>query len=132
MYQCLAQLSPDDIYTITKHLYLEMVASGTSHVATPLRASPTRWHAVSRFTCDEQAIIAAAKDAGLRLTLLRTIYLRGDFDAEPQPQQRRFIDPDLKGVRASLDALIQLEDAHCTIGPLPTAFEPFRQMLFER
>ena len=120
MYQCLAQLNPDDIYTITKHLYLEMVASGTSHVG--------EFHYVHHqpdgtpypdSLAMSKAIIAAAKDAGLRLTLLRTIYLRGDFDAEPQPQQRRFIDPDLKSVRASLDALIKLEDAHCTVGLAP-------------
>ncbi len=120
MYQCLAQLSPDDIYTITRHLYLEMAASGTSHVG--------EFHYVHHqpdgtpypdSLAMSKAIIAAAKDAGLRLTLLRTIYLRGDFDAEPQPQQRRFIDPDLKSVRTSLDALIELEDAHCTVGLAP-------------
>ena len=75
MYACLKQLSPDDIYIISKHIYLEMVASGTTHVG--------EFHYVHHQPNGEpypdsietsKAIVAAAKDAGLKLTLLRTIF----------------------------------------------------------
>ena len=120
MYACLKQLSPDDIYTVTKHIYLEMAASGTTHVgefhyvhhqpdgspyANPIETS--------------KAVIAAANDVGLKLTLLRTIYMRGDFDAEPLPQQRRFIDSTLDDVYQGLESLFELESENVSIGLAP-------------
>jgi hypothetical protein len=36
------------------------------------------------------ASLAPAHDAGIRITLLDTMYLRGGFDAAPSPTQPRF------------------------------------------
>jgi len=120
MYAGLKQLSPEDLYIISKHIYLEMVASGTTHVG--------EFHYVhhqpngapySDSIRTSKAIIAAAKDAGIKLTLLRTIYMRGDFDAEPEPQQRRFIDKNLNEVHQSLESLFALEEHHISVGLAP-------------
>ena len=42
--------------------------------------------------------------------------MRGDFDAEPEPQQRRFIDHHLDGVHRSLESLFELEEEGVSIG----------------
>ena len=69
MFTCLKQLTPEDIYIISKHVYLEMVASGTTHVG--------EFHYVHHqpngapypdSIRTSKAIIAAAKDAGIKLT----------------------------------------------------------------
>ena len=39
-------------------------------------------------------VIAAARDVGLRIALLRVGYARPGFSTLPQPRQRRFYDPD--------------------------------------
>lgn len=120
MYAFLRQLSPDDIYTVTKHIYLEMIASGITHVG--------EFHYVHHqpdgspypdTIQTSRAVIAAAKDAGLRLTLLRTVYMRGDFDAVPEPQQLRFIDSDLIPVFRDIDALLELENNQVSVGVAP-------------
>lgn len=51
------------------------------------------------------AVILAAKDAGVRITLLRTAYLRPSFGQELTPAQRRFVDADVDHVMGDVDAL---------------------------
>jgi len=41
-----------------------------------------------------RALIAAAVDAGVRITLIDACYLHGEIDAEPEGAQRRFADAD--------------------------------------
>jgi formiminoglutamate deiminase len=52
-----------------------------------------------------EAVIQAAKDAGIRLTLIRTAYLRGGYGQELAPAQRRFVDPGIEQVMADVAAL---------------------------
>jgi formimidoylglutamate deiminase len=40
-------------------------------------------------------VIRAARDVGLRIALLRVGYARAGFQVEPNPRQRRFLDPDV-------------------------------------
>jgi formimidoylglutamate deiminase len=42
---------------------------------------------------------------GIRIVLLRTVYLRGDFDTEPGEHQRRFCDGSLEEASTRIDAL---------------------------
>ena len=120
MYQSLSKLTPEEMYTIARHLYLEMAASGVTHVG--------EFHYVHHQSngaahddrlAMSKALMQAASDVGLRMTLLRTVYLRGDFDADPTPQQRRFIDPTLKLVEEDLEALLRYEREGCTVGIAP-------------
>ncbi|TNF26657.1 MAG: formimidoylglutamate deiminase [Deltaproteobacteria bacterium] len=52
----------------------------------------------------------AARQVGIRLSLLWTVYARGGFDAPLQPEQRRFGVPDLDTAKLALDALMPLAD----------------------
>jgi len=51
------------------------------------------------------AVIRAARDAGLRITLLRTIYHRAGKDRAPEGAQRRFCDAELDHALADIDTL---------------------------
>lgn len=52
-----------------------------------------------------EAVIAAAKDAGLRIALLRVIYHRAGPGRAPEGAQLRFSDPSLDRALADIDAL---------------------------
>src|SRR5262249_38437349 len=51
------------------------------------------------------AVVQAARDAGLRIALLRVIYARSSAGRPPEGAQRRFSDPDLDRALADVDAL---------------------------
>ncbi len=52
-----------------------------------------------------RAVLRAARQVGIRVTLLWTVYARGGFDAPLSPAQARFGAPSLDAVRRALDAL---------------------------
>ncbi len=52
-----------------------------------------------------RAVLRAAHQAGIRVTLLFTVYARGGFDRDLEPRQRRFGAGSLDTVRRALDAL---------------------------
>jgi len=56
------------------------------------------------------AVARAARQTGIRLSLLWTVYARGGFDAPLSPEQRRFGVPDLDTAKLALDALMPLVD----------------------
>jgi formiminoglutamate deiminase len=96
MYAVAERLDPDGYHRLARATYREMVAAGMTSVGefhylhhqpdgTPY-ADP---HAMS------QALVAAAQEAGIRLTLLDTCYLSSGFGEPPQGVQRRFSDGDV-------------------------------------
>ncbi len=97
MYQVAATLNPDSYYSLARAVYGEMVLAGVTSVGefhyvhhqpngTPY-ADPNAMGL---------ALISAAQDAGLRITLLDTCYLSGGLDPSGhlpmQPEQVRFSD----------------------------------------
>ena len=52
------------------------------------------------------AVIRAADEAGIRLTLIRTAYFRAGYRQELHDGQRRFCDPDVDTVLGDVDALM--------------------------
>jgi formiminoglutamate deiminase len=52
-----------------------------------------------------QAVIAAAEEAGIRLTLIDTCYLEGGIGTPPEGVQRRFCDGDAEAWAARVEAL---------------------------
>ena len=96
MYSVAARLDPDGYHALARATFREMVAAGMTAVGefhylhhqpdgTPY-ADP---HAMSH------ALVAAAAEAGIRLTLLDTCYLSSGFGDPPQGVQRRFSDGDV-------------------------------------
>jgi len=95
MYQPAAVLDPDLMYRLARATYREMALAGISSVGEfhyvhhrPDGTPYSEPHAM------EEALIAAARDAGIRICLLDTCYLAAGFDQPPEGVQLRFSDGD--------------------------------------
>ena len=117
MYAAAAQLNPDSYHRLARAVYGEMALAGITCVGefhylhhgaggTPY-ADPNAMGA---------ALVAAAGDAGLRITLLDTCYLHGGIGVEPNETQRRFSDGDALSWAARASALSSLESPTSRIG----------------
>jgi formimidoylglutamate deiminase len=92
MYRHAGRISPEQLHVIARWLYAELVESGYTRVAEfhYLHHGPDG-HPYAPPTAMADALVAAAADAGIGLTLLPVLYQRGGFREEPLAErQRRF------------------------------------------
>lgn len=93
MYRAAAELSPETVRAIAAQLYAEMLAAGYTHVCEfhyVHHRSDGRAYAPA--SAMAQALIAAASDAGIGLTLLPVLYQTSGFGGRPaRDDQRRFV-----------------------------------------
>jgi formiminoglutamate deiminase len=117
MYEVATRLEPDSYYTLALATYREMALTGITAVGefhylhhrnggTPY-ADPNEMGL---------ALVAAARDAGLRITLLDTCYLSAGFGSPPQGVQLRFSDGDVESWAARVGALDLGADAGVVVG----------------
>jgi len=105
MYALAERLQPDTYRTLAAAVFAEMVLSGITTVGEfhylhhDPQGRPYRGDAMG------EAIVAAAGDAGIRLTLLDTCYLAGGIGREPEGVQVRFSDGDAAAWAARVDGL---------------------------
>ncbi len=108
MYHLAATLDPDTIYALSHFAYVELALSGVTAVG--------EFHYVHHDRNGQpyadrlalaEAVIQAAKDAGIRLTLIRTAYLRAGYQQTLAPAQQRFVDPDVSLVMQDVEVLRQ-------------------------
>ena len=93
MYRFLAALQPEDVRAIAAQLYLEMVCAGYTAVGEfhYLHNAPDGTPYADRAAM-AQAILDAAGEIGIGLTLMPSLYQSGSFGgAAPTSGQRRFI-----------------------------------------
>jgi len=93
MYRFVGTIGPEDLQAIAAQLYVEMLKSGYTAVAEfhYLHHDRDGTPYADRVTMSE-AIVAAAAEAGIGLTLLPVLYQTGGFGGAPAgPGQRRFI-----------------------------------------
>jgi len=92
MYQIALNLNPDEMKTIAAMLYAELVRNGYSNVA--------EFHYIhhdkngqpyNNLAAMGEALIEAANEAGIKITLIPIFYQKGGFGIEPNERQRRFI-----------------------------------------
>ncbi|THV39780.1 formimidoylglutamate deiminase [Glycomyces buryatensis] len=97
MYDLAGRLDPDSYYRLARGVYAEMALAGITCVGEfhYLHHSPGG-HPYADPNAMGQALIAAAADAGIRITLLDTLYLAGGFDQPLEDGQRRFGDGSLE------------------------------------
>jgi formimidoylglutamate deiminase len=95
MYAAAARLSPEDVYDASRMAFMEMALAGITSVG--------EFHYLHRTPEGGEyqdpnllalEVVRAARDVGLRIALLRVAYARAGFQKEPDPRQRRFIEPD--------------------------------------
>jgi formiminoglutamate deiminase len=93
MYDVAAALDPDSYYDLALATYREMAAAGITAVG----EFHYLHHGDTGQTYDDanemgRAVVAAARDAGLRIALLDACYLSAGFGEPPAGVQRRFSD----------------------------------------
>lgn len=114
MYRFAATLSPDDVHAIARQLYIEMLEAGfTSVCEFHYLHHDTGGQPYARPAAMAEAILAAAREVGLRLTLLPVLYQRGGFDGRAlSERQHRF--------GHATDAFVRLvDDLRAVASPLP-------------
>jgi formiminoglutamate deiminase len=96
MYRVAARLDPDTYYALARATYAEMALAGVTAVGEfhYLHHAPDG-RAYADPNAMGHALAAAAADAGIRLTLIDTCYLRGGFGVDLDATQRRFGDGDV-------------------------------------
>ncbi|MET0146840.1 MAG: formimidoylglutamate deiminase [Ilumatobacteraceae bacterium] len=111
MYALAEQLDPDSYLALARAVYGEMVLTGISAVGEfhYLHNGPGGVPYGDPNAMGD-ALISAARDAGIRLTLLDACYLRGGPDRELDPTQRRFADRDADAWAVRASALADAPD----------------------
>jgi len=106
MYRVAGQLDPEGVYVAARQAFVEMLLCGVTSVGefhylhhqvdgTPYQDS----------VATSRAVFQAALDAGIRINLLYTVFLRGDFDQPASGLQRRFCASSLDAVWSHIAAL---------------------------
>ena len=123
MYAAANRLGPEEIYAASRLAFLEMALTGITAVG----EFHYIHHSPDGSPYDDpnllaREVIRAARDVGIRIALLRVAYARAGFEAEPNPQQVRFIEasPDiyLKHLEQLLSAP-ELKDEFAWAGMAP-------------
>ncbi|MFF8385189.1 formimidoylglutamate deiminase [Streptomyces kanasensis] len=93
MYQVASRLTPDSYHALARAVYAEMALAGITAVGEfhYLHHAPGGVPYADPNAMGE-ALIAAAGEAGIRITLLDTAYLSSGFGAAPDRHQLRFSD----------------------------------------
>jgi formiminoglutamate deiminase len=93
MYAAADRLDPDAYHRLARAAYAEMALAGITRVGEFHYLHHDRaGRPYSDANAFGHALVAAARDAGIRITLLDTCYLAAGFDREPEGVQRRFSD----------------------------------------
>ncbi len=108
MYRFAEKLDPESIYALSRFAYAELALSGVTAVGEfhYLHHQPDGRPYAER-TAMADAVIRAARDVGLRISLLRVLYARGGMGRPPEGAQRRFCDRDVDDALADVDTLQQ-------------------------
>ena len=117
MYAFAAAIGPDELQAIAAQLYVEMLKAGYTQVCEfhylhqqPDGAPYAEPAAMSL------ALIEAAREVGIGLTLLPVLYLRGGFDGRPLSARQRRFGVAVDAWLALLDALRRHEGPTLRIG----------------
>ena len=121
MFELALNLDPDEMKTIATMLYAELIRHGYSNVAEfhyvhhDKRAAP-----YNDLATMGEALLEAAAEAGIKITLVPIFYQKGGFGVEPGERQRRFISNSFEDYarlfEASAEACKKYENASIAVG----------------
>lgn len=117
MYAMAARFDPDLLHAVASQLYVEMLEAGYTSVCEfhYLHHAPGG-QPYAQADAMSQALIRAARDTGIRITLLPVLYMTGGFDGRAlSPRQQRF-GHDVDGYLHLLDMLRREEGESVRIG----------------
>jgi formiminoglutamate deiminase len=106
IYRFAERLDPESAYALARFAYAELARHGVTAVGEFHYVH----HGPDGSPYDDRTVLAdatvrAARDAGLRVTLLRVLYARAGAGRPPEPGQRRFCDPDVDAALSDVDTL---------------------------
>jgi formiminoglutamate deiminase len=107
MYALAQSVTPDAMYALTRATFAEMALAGITLVGEFHYLHHDRGGA--RYADPNEmglAVVRAAREVGLRLTLLDTCYLHGGIEVAPDRSQLRFCDADAYDWRRRVDLLV--------------------------
>lgn len=117
MYRIAARFDPGLLHAVAAQLYVEMLEAGYTAVCEfhYLHHAPDgRPYATP--TAMSDALVAAARDAGIALTLLPVLYMAGGFDGRALGGRQRRFGHDVDGYLRLLEALRAREDSTLRVG----------------
>lgn len=117
MYRFAGRIDPEAQYAIAAQLYVEMLEAGYTSVCEfhYLHHQPDGRPYGERAAM-AQAIIQAARDTGIRLTLLPVLYMTGGFDGRPLSERQRRFGHSVEGFLSLLQDLRAQQDDFLRIG----------------
>jgi formimidoylglutamate deiminase len=122
MYALASTLTPESIHAVSLVAYRELARAGVRTVGEfhYVHHQPDGAPYGDRIVLAD-AVIRAAREAGLRIALLRVAYHRAGAGRPPEAAQRRFCDPQVDDVLRDVDALRARwkEDRDVVIGLAP-------------
>lgn len=106
MYRFAAGFTPETLYAVAAQLYAEMLEAGYTSVCEfhYLHHAPDG-SAYADPAAMSRALIAAARETGIRMTLLPVLYMTGGFDGRALDQRQRRFAHDIDGYLRLLDTL---------------------------
>lgn len=103
MYRLANRITPEDMFVIAREAFWDMLRGGFTSVA--------EFHYLHHMPDGRpgpqmgRAVIAAAREVGIRLRLLPVFYQTGGFGKPARDEQRRFVHADIGDFRALLEEL---------------------------
>ncbi len=117
MYAFASRIGPDDLRAIAAQLYVEMLKAGYTQVCEfhYLHHQPDG-RPYADPAAMSLALIEAAREAGIGLTLLPTLYMTGGFDGRALSERQRRFGFDVDGYLSLLQQLVKMENAALRVG----------------
>lgn len=121
MYQLALNINPEEMKSIAAMLYAELVRHGYTNVAEFHYVHHDKnGRAYDNLAAMGEALVEAAKEAGIKITLIPIFYQKGGFRQPPNERQKRFIseafEDYLKLFEASAKVCKQYENARIAVG----------------
>lgn len=106
MYQLAESIDPDDVFHISRFAFAELAMSGVTAVGEfhYVHHAPAGQPYADRVILAD-AVIRAAREVGIRITLIRTAYFRAGHNKLLEPAQKRFCDPSVDAVLNDVEIL---------------------------
>ena len=106
MYAMAARFDPDLLHAVASQLYVEMLEAGYTTVCEfhYLHHAPDG-SPYAEPDAMSQALLRAARDTGIRITLLPVLYMTGGFDGRPLSERQRRFGHDVDAYLRLLDTL---------------------------
>lgn len=117
MYAFASRIEPDELRAIAAQLYVEMLKAGYTQVCEfhYLHHRPDG-KPFADPAAMSQALIEAAREAGIGLTLLPVLYMTGGFDGRPLSERQRRFGFGVEGFLRLIEKLRKMENSTLRVG----------------